>query len=98
MHGLSRVTWNSVAAAWTGPGWSIIMRDGVPEPIQDQEVESAVLLRALEVFGDSGRTLKWMRETNPALNGDTPIHAIQSEQGREEVLNILGRIEYGVIS
>jgi antitoxin Xre/MbcA/ParS-like protein len=57
-----------------------------------------VLLRALEVFGDSDRALKWMRENNPALAGDTPIWVIQTEQGRREVLGILGRIEYGVIS
>lgn len=64
----------------------------------DHEIESAVLLRALEVFGDSGRALKWMRESNPALNGGTPIRAIQTEEGRRQVLDILGRIEYGVIS
>jgi len=62
------------------------------------EIESAVLLRALEVFGDSERALKWMREANPALNNDTPLHAIQTDEGRKEVLDILGRIEYGVIS
>jgi putative toxin-antitoxin system antitoxin component (TIGR02293 family) len=63
-----------------------------------QEDESSVLLRALEVFGDSQRALKWMRESNPALKDDTPLHAIQTDEGRREVLNILGRIEYGVIS
>lgn len=62
------------------------------------EAQSAVLLRALEVFGESDRALNWMRESNPALSGDTPLHAIQDEQGQREVLNILGRIEYGVIS
>ncbi|MEP6540032.1 MAG: MbcA/ParS/Xre antitoxin family protein [Bryobacteraceae bacterium] len=60
--------------------------------------ESTVLLRALEVFGDSERALKWMREANPALKNHTPLHAIQTDDGRKEVLNILGRIEYGVIS
>jgi hypothetical protein len=64
----------------------------------EHEIESAVLLRALEVFGDSERALKWMRENNPALAGDTPIHAIQTDQERREVLDTLGRIEYGVIS
>jgi uncharacterized protein (DUF2384 family) len=39
-----------------------------------------------------------MRENNPALAGDTPIHAVQTGEGRREVLDILGRIEYGVIS
>lgn len=67
-------------------------------PEGEHEIESTVLLRALEVFGDSQRALKWMREVNPALKNDTPLHAIQTDEGRREVLNILGRIEYGVIS
>jgi len=67
-------------------------------PAGEHEIESTVLLRALEVFGDSQRALKWMREVNPALKNDTPLHAIQTDEGRREVLNILGRIEYGVIS
>ncbi len=67
-------------------------------PEGEHELESTVLLRALEVFGDSQRALKWMREVNPALKNDTPLHAIQTNEGRREVLNILGRIEYGVIS
>ena len=62
------------------------------------EVESKVLLRALEVFGTSDLALCWMDEPNPALNGERPIQAIQNELGREEVLHILGRIEHGVIS
>jgi len=68
----------------------------MPEGVH--EIESSALLRALEVFGDSQRALKWMREVNPALKNDTPLHAIQTDEGRREVLNILGRIEYGVIS
>jgi uncharacterized protein (DUF2384 family) len=62
------------------------------------EIESTVLLRALEVFGDSERALMWLREANPAVNNDTPLHAIQTDDGRKEVLNILGRIEFGVNS
>ena len=67
-------------------------------PEGEHEIETTVLLRALEVFGDSQRALKWMREVNPALKNDTPLHAIRTDEGRMEVLNILGRIEYGVIS
>jgi uncharacterized protein (DUF2384 family) len=51
----------------------------------EHEIESAVLPRALEVFGESDRALKWMRENNPALAGDTPIHAVQTDEGRREV-------------
>jgi hypothetical protein len=75
---------------------SMLLAARMPEG--EHEIESTVLLRALEVFGDSQRALKWMREVNPALKNDTPLHAIQTDEGRREVLNILGRIEYGVIS
>lgn len=69
-----------------------------PRWIRAHEEESAVLLRALEVFGDSERALQWMRENNPALKNEPPIHVLHTEEGRREVLNILGRIEHGVIS
>ena len=62
------------------------------------DAESEILVRALEVFGDSERALGWLRESNPALNGATPLRSIHTRAGREEVRNILGRIEHGVIS
>jgi uncharacterized protein (DUF2384 family) len=68
------------------------------ERLRAHETESAILMRALEVFGDSERAIPWMRESNPALKNETPIRVIQTEAGRREVLNILGRIQHGVIS
>ncbi|HXA51396.1 MAG TPA: MbcA/ParS/Xre antitoxin family protein [Candidatus Acidoferrum sp.] len=64
----------------------------------DLKAAPAIVSRALEVFGDGARALEWLLETNSALNGDTPMNVIRTEAGRREVLNILGRIEYGVIS
>ncbi|MGA2601525.1 MAG: MbcA/ParS/Xre antitoxin family protein [Bryobacteraceae bacterium] len=66
--------------------------------IPSHEAESEVLIRALEVFGDSKRAIEWMRESNPALHEESPFRAIQTTSSREEVLRILGRIEHGVIS
>ena len=66
--------------------------------ISGHEEESAILMRALEVFGESERALEWMRESNPALQNQTPIRAIQTGTGRREVEQILGRIQHGVIS
>jgi len=66
--------------------------------LRAHETESAVLLKALEVFGDSERALQWMGESNPALENESPIRAVQTEDGRREVLSILGRIQHGVIS
>lgn len=62
------------------------------------EAEAAVLMRALEVFGDRERATQWMRENNPALKNEPPIRVVPTEGGRQEVMNILGRIQHGVIS
>jgi putative toxin-antitoxin system antitoxin component (TIGR02293 family) len=68
------------------------------EPHRAHEAESLVLIRALEVFGDGERALQWLREANPALKNETPIRVIQTAEGQREVINILGRIQHGVIS
>jgi putative toxin-antitoxin system antitoxin component (TIGR02293 family) len=68
------------------------------ERLHAHESESPIMMRALEVFGDSVRAIEWMRESNPALKDEPPIRVIQTEDGRREVLNILGRIQHGVIS
>lgn len=68
------------------------------ERLRAHETESLILIRALEVFGDSDRAIQWLRESNPALQNEAPIRVIQTDDGRREVLNILGRIQHGVIS
>jgi hypothetical protein len=66
--------------------------------LRAHETESFILIRALEVFGDSDRAIQWLAESNPALQNEPPIRVIQTDDGRREVLNILGRIQHGVIS
>lgn len=48
------------------------------------------------VFGEPARFSSWLRTPNMALGGYLPIALINNEFGREEVKNLLGRIEYGV--
>lgn len=75
--------------------------DTAPTLVEDEPspgVELAVLKRAFAVFGNSERAIQWMQESNPALRNEPPIRVIQTEAGRLEVLNILGRIQHGVIS
>ena len=62
------------------------------------EAETWVLLRALEVFGDGERAMRWMTERNPALWDRAPLEALGSDEGRRELVNVLGRIQHGVIS
>lgn len=70
----------------------------VSQRLRAHEIESLILVRALEVFGDSERAIEWMRDSNPSLNSAPPIRMIQTEEGRREVLHMLGRIQRGVIS
>lgn len=51
-----------------------------------------------EVFEDVEVFNKWMFKPNLALGGKTPYHFIDNQFGREELRNIIGRIEYGVYS
>jgi putative toxin-antitoxin system antitoxin component (TIGR02293 family) len=51
-----------------------------------------------KVFEDKEKFNRWMIAPNKALGGKAPFDIINSQFGREEVKNILGRIEYGVYS
>ena len=51
-----------------------------------------------KVFEDKEKFNRWMVVPNKALGGKAPFDIIHSQFGREEIKNILGRIEYGVYS
>lgn len=51
-----------------------------------------------EVFEDNERFNQWMLRPNRALGGKAPYDLIHNQFGREEVRNVIGRIEYGVYS
>jgi len=51
-----------------------------------------------EVFEDEDRFNKWMFRPNKALGGKLPYEFIDNQFGREEIKNIIGRIDYGVYS
>ncbi len=51
-----------------------------------------------EVFGDEGRFNQWMFHPNRALNGQAPYELMDNQYGRQEVRDIIGRIDYGVYS
>jgi putative toxin-antitoxin system antitoxin component (TIGR02293 family) len=53
---------------------------------------------ASKAFGDRERASKWLRRENRALGGAVPVRLISTEQGFEQVQNVLARIEYGGIS
>lgn len=51
-----------------------------------------------QVFEDKDRFNQWMFNPNRALGGKSPYDIIHNQFGREEVKNVIGRIEYGVYS
>lgn len=51
-----------------------------------------------EVFEDTDRFNQWMFRPNQALGGQAPYELLDNQFGREEVRNMIGRIDYGVYS
>ena len=54
--------------------------------------------KATEIFGSEENAVKWLKTPNKVLDGITPVQAMSSRFGAEEVMDILTRIEYGVYS
>lgn len=50
------------------------------------------------VFEDVQRMCDWLREPQRGLGNRVPLDLLQTEAGAREVEDLLGRIEYGVLS
>ncbi len=59
---------------------------------------SAVVVKGLEVFENEPDFHRWLRQENPALGGERPQALLSSALGREQVREILGRIQWGIFS
>ena len=57
-----------------------------------------VAAQAYAVFGEEDKAATWLARPNRALNGDAPIHILDTDVGARQVEDILGRIEHGVVS
>ena len=55
-----------------------------------------VVARAVEVLGSRQRALAWLRTPLTGLGGRTLLAAMAEAEGRQQVEDILGRIEHGV--
>lgn len=54
--------------------------------------------RGIEVLGNQHNFDKWLRQPNYALNNQVPLKLLDTSIGFGLVLQVLGRIEYGVFS
>lgn len=65
----------------------------------DKAIELARLYeRGIEVLGSESAFNGWVKTPNLALGGEIPFNLLDTRIGFNMVLNILGRIEYGVFS
>jgi putative toxin-antitoxin system antitoxin component (TIGR02293 family) len=55
-----------------------------------------VAAKGIEVFESKTDFLEWMKQSNVALGGKTPLSLLSSRFGTQMVLDELGRIEHGV--
>ncbi len=62
------------------------------------EVDTEVLLTAIDCFGSPESAARWL--TNPAIlfNEASPLVVAASEEGKEQVLRLLRKIELGMLS
>ena len=51
-----------------------------------------------EVFEDETKFNEWVFRPNRALGGKQPFELLDNQFGREEIKNLIGRIDYGVYS
>ncbi len=51
-----------------------------------------------EIFEDEAKFNEWIFRPNQALGGKQPFELLDNQFGREEVKNVIGRIDYGVYS
>lgn len=64
-------------------------------PLQQEQTE--ILHRDIEVIGDEEEVIRWMGTRIRALGYATPISLLHDAKGYEAVLEMLGRLEHGVL-
>jgi putative toxin-antitoxin system antitoxin component (TIGR02293 family) len=57
----------------------------------------SISARAGEVFASQAKALHWLQAPNPSLAGRAPLEALDTDEGYQEVEDILTRIEHGVL-
>jgi len=74
-------------------------RDRLSAGVSDRLYRIArIFSMACYVFEDKTAAKKWLRSAQIGLGGNVPLDLMHTEAGAQEVEDLLGRIEYGVIS
>ncbi|MDF7826428.1 DUF2384 domain-containing protein [Pontiellaceae bacterium B12227] len=59
---------------------------------------AGLLNRSIDVLGAKEKAVRWLKNPRTYFGGKPPLDLADTELGSREVLNLLGRIEYGVFS
>jgi putative toxin-antitoxin system antitoxin component (TIGR02293 family) len=66
----------------------------------DQSDRLSRVLRLIDeaetTFGDPAKAHAWLRRSTPLLDGETPLHRLDTDVGTRQVEAILGRIAHGL--
>lgn len=75
-----------------------LLRKRMPtQPTQRRAIVESVVDRATEVLGSKDAALRWLNSPVRSLNHATPLSLLDTPQGKEAVLTVLGRLEHGVL-
>jgi putative toxin-antitoxin system antitoxin component (TIGR02293 family) len=55
-----------------------------------------VIAAAEETFGSTEKAATWLRRPTTALDGEPPIHLLDTSEGALQVEALLGRIDHGI--
>lgn len=69
-----------------------------PDQSERMNRVARLFARTVDVLGGKERALRWLKAPRSYFNGKPPLDFADTELGCQEVLNLLGRIEYGVFS
>ena len=77
--------------------WSCYVRRHHPDVKITAEAERSyrVMMRAREVFLNEAGAWEWLRTPQRALGGCVPLELITSDDGAQDVINVLAAIEDG---
>jgi putative toxin-antitoxin system antitoxin component (TIGR02293 family) len=53
---------------------------------------------AVSVFGTEDKAVAWLHRPNRALSGEAPVRLLDTDLGARQVEDVLGRLEFGLVS
>ena len=85
------------------PKRTLARRRADHELLTVEETDKALRLgriarQAARVFGDPTKAHRWLRKPKRALNGETPVTFLASEEGARKVEEMLHRIDHGIFA